>query len=240
MQGGDRGRAAVGDAKGCGEMMKDKRDKRTTIGVAAHGFACTQQSDHLRARAQSTVSKHFNLASLLLPLLLLFSPLLLNTLFCSPLPTHSNLLPMASIQSIPTKPFEGQRPGTSGLRKRVKVFQQAHYTQNFIQATLDAIPTGAKGATLVVGGDGRYFSQDAVQMIIRIAAGNEASFPSALRIMMMSMPCQTASSGGRIRRLVALLLSFSPLVAISRTSDRQRSTIPPIVRSDHTWSLFPL
>ncbi|KAG0364550.1 hypothetical protein BC939DRAFT_438375 [Gamsiella multidivaricata] len=82
---------------------------------------------------------------------------------------------MASIQSIPTKPFEGQRPGTSGLRKRVKIFQQEHYTQNFIQATLDAIPTGAKGATLVVGGDGRYFSQDAVQMIIRIAAGNEVS-----------------------------------------------------------------
>ncbi|KAG9069441.1 Phosphoglucomutase-2 [Linnemannia hyalina] len=78
---------------------------------------------------------------------------------------------MASIQSIPTKPFDGQRPGTSGLRKRVKVFQQEHYTQNFIQATLDAIPTGAKGATLVIGGDGRYFSPEAVQMIIRIAAG---------------------------------------------------------------------
>ncbi|KAG0030179.1 Phosphoglucomutase-2 [Podila clonocystis] len=82
---------------------------------------------------------------------------------------------MVSIQSIPTKPFDGQRPGTSGLRKRVKVFQQEHYTQNFIQATLDAIPTGAKGATLVVGGDGRYFSKDAVQMIIRISAGNQVS-----------------------------------------------------------------
>ncbi|GJJ72295.1 phosphoglucomutase [Entomortierella parvispora] len=82
---------------------------------------------------------------------------------------------MASVQSIPTKPFEGQRPGTSGLRKRVKVFQQEHYTQNFIQATLEAIPTGAKGATLVIGGDGRYFSPEAVQMIIRIAAGNEVS-----------------------------------------------------------------
>ncbi|KAG0073001.1 Phosphoglucomutase-2 [Linnemannia elongata] len=82
---------------------------------------------------------------------------------------------MASIQSIPTKPFDGQRPGTSGLRKRVKVFQQEHYTQNFIQATLDAIPTGSKGATLVIGGDGRYFSPEAVQMIIRIAAGNEVA-----------------------------------------------------------------
>ncbi|KAF9949982.1 Phosphoglucomutase-2 [Modicella reniformis] len=83
---------------------------------------------------------------------------------------------MASIQSIPTKVFEGQRPGTSGLRKRVKVFQQEHYTQNFIQATLEAIPTGAKGATLVVGGDGRYFSQEAVQMIIRVAAGPDNDF----------------------------------------------------------------
>ncbi|KAG0242006.1 Phosphoglucomutase-2 [Actinomortierella wolfii] len=82
---------------------------------------------------------------------------------------------MASIQSIPTKPFDGQRPGTSGLRKRVKIFQQQHYTENFIQAILEAIPTGAKGATLVVGGDGRYFSQEAVQMIIRIAAGNDVA-----------------------------------------------------------------
>ncbi|KAG0246304.1 Phosphoglucomutase-2 [Mortierella sp. GBA43] len=97
---------------------------------------------------------------------------------------------MASIQSIPTTPFDGQRPGTSGLRKRVKVFQQEHYTQNFIQATLEAIPTGAKGATLVVGGDGRYFSTDAVQMIIRIAAGNEASSTGS---WMMSIRCQLVS-----------------------------------------------
>ncbi|KAF9930105.1 Phosphoglucomutase-2 [Linnemannia zychae] len=82
---------------------------------------------------------------------------------------------MVSIQSVPTKSFEGQRPGTSGLRKRVKVFQQEHYTQNFIQATLEAIPTGAKGATLVIGGDGRYFSPEAVQIIIRLAAGNEVA-----------------------------------------------------------------
>ncbi|KAF9165140.1 Phosphoglucomutase-2 [Actinomortierella ambigua] len=82
---------------------------------------------------------------------------------------------MASIQSVTTKPFDGQRPGTSGLRKRVKIFQQEHYTENFVQAILEAIPTGAKGSTLVVGGDGRYFSQEAVQMIIRIAAGNNVA-----------------------------------------------------------------
>ncbi|ORZ16169.1 hypothetical protein BCR41DRAFT_353624 [Lobosporangium transversale] len=111
---------------------------------------------------------------------------------------------MASIQSIPTKPFEGQRPGTSGLRKRVKVFQQEHYTQNFIQATLEAIPTGAKGATLVVGGDGRYFSQDAVQMIIRIAAGNEVSKLIIGRNTILSTPA--ASNLIRLRKATGGIL----------------------------------
>ncbi|KAL7414482.1 hypothetical protein BDY24DRAFT_360931 [Mrakia frigida] len=78
----------------------------------------------------------------------------------------------ASIETISVKPFEGQRPGTSGLRKKVKVFQQEHYTENFIQATLSAIPGGPAGKTLVVGGDGRYFARETVQTIIRLAAGN--------------------------------------------------------------------
>jgi len=78
--------------------------------------------------------------------------------------------------TVPTTPFDGQKPGTSGLRKRVKVFQQDHYTANFVQCTLDAIPApGVKGATLVVGGDGRYFSHDALQIIVRISAGNGVS-----------------------------------------------------------------
>ncbi|KAF9430981.1 Phosphoglucomutase-2 [Podila epigama] len=111
---------------------------------------------------------------------------------------------MASILSIPTKPFEGQRPGTSGLRKRVKVFQQEHYTQNFIQATLEAIPTGAKGATLVVGGDGRYFSNDAVQMIIRIAAGNEVSKLIIGQNTILSTPA--ASNLIRIRKATGGIL----------------------------------
>ncbi|KAG0331154.1 Phosphoglucomutase-2 [Podila horticola] len=111
---------------------------------------------------------------------------------------------MASIQSVPTKPFDGQRPGTSGLRKRVKVFQQEHYTQNFIQATLDAIPTGAKGATLVVGGDGRYFSKDAVQMIIRIAAGNQVSKLIIGQNTIMSTPA--ASNLIRIRKATGGIL----------------------------------
>ncbi|KAI8804229.1 hypothetical protein BJ742DRAFT_825415 [Cladochytrium replicatum] len=76
------------------------------------------------------------------------------------------------ITAIPTNPFEGQKPGTSGLRKRVKVFQQPHYTENFVQCILSSIPGGSSGATLVVGGDGRYFSKDAIKIIIELAAGN--------------------------------------------------------------------
>ncbi|KAF9073247.1 phosphoglucomutase [Rhodocollybia butyracea] len=74
------------------------------------------------------------------------------------------------VKEISTKPFEGQKPGTSGLRKRVKVFQQEHYTENFVQAIFDSIEP--KGATLVIGGDGRYFSPETVQTILRIGSAN--------------------------------------------------------------------
>jgi len=74
------------------------------------------------------------------------------------------------VKEILTKPFDGQKPGTSGLRKRVKVFQQPHYTENFIQSILDSI--NAQGATLVIGGDGRYFSPETVQTILKIGSAN--------------------------------------------------------------------
>lgn len=77
-----------------------------------------------------------------------------------------------SFMSVATKPYTDQKPGTSGLRKRVLVFQQENYTENFIQAILDAIPEGAKDAVLVVGGDGRYYNDHVIQLILEIAAGN--------------------------------------------------------------------
>ncbi|ETD91929.1 alpha-D-glucose phosphate-specific phosphoglucomutase [Rhodobacter capsulatus] len=69
----------------------------------------------------------------------------------------------------PTRPFEGQKPGTSGLRKKTPVFMQPGYLENFVQSTFDAIG-GVAGKTLVLGGDGRYFGVEAAQVILKIAA----------------------------------------------------------------------
>jgi phosphoglucomutase len=77
------------------------------------------------------------------------------------------------IKSVPTKPIEGQKTGTSGLRKKVKVFMQENYLANWIQALFDSIPEkDVKGSTIVLGGDGRYFNKEAAQIIIKIAAAN--------------------------------------------------------------------
>ena len=72
------------------------------------------------------------------------------------------------IQTLPTTPFADQRPGTSGLRKKVTVFAQPHYLENFVQALFDELPDAA-GQTLVLGGDGRYYNRVAVQTILRMA-----------------------------------------------------------------------
>ncbi|HYD98787.1 MAG TPA: alpha-D-glucose phosphate-specific phosphoglucomutase [Alphaproteobacteria bacterium] len=77
------------------------------------------------------------------------------------------------IRTVPTTPFADQRPGTSGLRKKVVDYQRPHYLENFVQSTLDANP-GFEGKTLVVGGDGRYFNDRAIQTILRMAAANGA------------------------------------------------------------------
>lgn len=77
-----------------------------------------------------------------------------------------------TISKVSTVGFTDQKPGTSGLRKKVKVFQQPHYTENFIQAVLDSIPEGAKDATLVVGGDGRYYNDHVINVIGKLAYGN--------------------------------------------------------------------
>jgi phosphoglucomutase len=76
--------------------------------------------------------------------------------------------------TIPTRPIEGQKPGTSGLRKKTLVFMGPHYLENFVQAIWNGIG-GVEGKTLVVGGDGRYFNDRAAQVILRMAAAGGAA-----------------------------------------------------------------
>jgi len=75
------------------------------------------------------------------------------------------------ILTIDTQPYSDQKPGTSGLRKRVPAFQQAHYLENFVQSIFDSINV-PPNATLVLGGDGRYYNREAIQLILKMAAAN--------------------------------------------------------------------
>lgn len=78
---------------------------------------------------------------------------------------------MAEKLTVATTPFEGQKPGTSGLRKKVTQFQEEHYLENFVQSIFDCL-SGFIGKTLVVGGDGRFYNRVAVDVILRMAAAN--------------------------------------------------------------------
>ncbi|MFN6055757.1 MAG: alpha-D-glucose phosphate-specific phosphoglucomutase [Paracoccaceae bacterium] len=80
---------------------------------------------------------------------------------------------MTQITTVATQPIAGQKPGTSGLRKKTPVFMGRHYLENFVQAIFDVV--GAAGKTFVLGGDGRYFNDRAAQVILRMAAANGAA-----------------------------------------------------------------
>ena len=75
------------------------------------------------------------------------------------------------IETVATTPYTDQKPGTSGLRKKVPVFQQKYYVANFVQSIFDSLE-GYQGKALVIGGDGRFFNREAIQIAIKIAAGN--------------------------------------------------------------------
>eukprot|EP00208_Stichococcus_sp_RCC1054_P002668 CAMPEP_0206134820 /NCGR_PEP_ID=MMETSP1473-20131121/224_1 /ASSEMBLY_ACC=CAM_ASM_001109 /TAXON_ID=1461547 /ORGANISM="Stichococcus sp, Strain RCC1054" /LENGTH=557 /DNA_ID=CAMNT_0053526443 /DNA_START=244 /DNA_END=1917 /DNA_ORIENTATION=- len=77
-----------------------------------------------------------------------------------------------TVNSVPTKPFEGQKTGTSGLRKKTEVFTQENYLANWVQSLFSSLGDEVKGQTIALGGDGRYFNKDAAQIICKIAAGN--------------------------------------------------------------------
>ena len=81
---------------------------------------------------------------------------------------------MTNVKTVPTTPIEGQRPGTSGLRKKTSEFMRPDFLNNFTQATFNALG-GLAGKTLVLGGDGRYFNDQATQTILKMSAANGLS-----------------------------------------------------------------
>ncbi|UDL93482.1 alpha-D-glucose phosphate-specific phosphoglucomutase [Lichenihabitans sp. PAMC28606] len=107
------------------------------------------------------------------------------------------------IRTIPTTPFTDQKPGTSGLRKKVPVFQQPHYIENFVQSVFDSL-SGYTGKSLVVGGDGRYYNREAIQTVIKMAAANGFGQVIVGQGGILSTPAasnlirQTSSFGGLI------------------------------------------
>ncbi len=122
-----------------------------------------------------------------------------------------------TIQTIPTHAFEGQRPGTSGLRKKVAVFRQPHYLENFVQALLDVLGGvdaagqsghALQGQMLVLGGDGRFHNRAAVQIILKLAAANGVAQVLLGQGGLLSTPAASAVIRAR-RALGGIILSAS-------------------------------
>lgn len=116
------------------------------------------------------------------------------------------------IRTVRTTPFPDQRPGTSGLRKKTRVFMQPNYLENFVQAVFNTIREETEGTldkeTLVVGGDGRYYNREATQIILRMAAANRMGRVLVGRSGLMSTPAVSATIRRR-RALGGLVLSAS-------------------------------
>ncbi len=108
-----------------------------------------------------------------------------------------------TITTVSTSPIQGQKPGTSGLRKRVQQFQKPHYLENFVQALFEVLPP-AQGLTLVLGGDGRYYNRVALQTILKMAAARGYARVLVGRGGILSTPAASAvirhhqASGGII------------------------------------------
>ena len=94
------------------------------------------------------------------------------------------------VRTVKTSPFPDQKPGTSGLRKKVRIFQQPNYLENFVQSVLQQ--AGLDGQTLVVGGDGRFFNREAIQVILKMAAANGIARALVGRHGFLSTPAVSA------------------------------------------------
>merc|ERR1719199_587626 len=115
----------------------------------------------------------------------------------------------------PTAPIDGQKPGTSGLRKKTKEFMTENYLANFVQSvfsSLEDVKTPINGGTLVISGDGRYFNRDAVQIIAKIAVAHGVSRLWIGQGALLSTPAASAvvrTRDGGFKAFGAFILSAS-------------------------------
>jgi len=112
-----------------------------------------------------------------------------------------------AIRVVPTTPYQDQKPGTSGLRKKVPVFRQAGYVENFIQSILSTVE-GIEGATLVVGGDGRFLNREVIQTTLKIAAASGCGRILVGRGGLLSTPTASCLIG-KHRAIGGIVLSAS-------------------------------
>ncbi|CAG9464436.1 unnamed protein product [Pedinophyceae sp. YPF-701] len=96
------------------------------------------------------------------------------------------------VKAVPTKPYDGQKTGTSGLRKKTKVFMQENYLANWIQSLFNALGDEKVGQTLGLGGDGRFYNKEAAQIIIKLAAGNGMKKVVVGKGALMATPAMSA------------------------------------------------
>ncbi|RLN50581.1 hypothetical protein BBJ29_009307 [Phytophthora kernoviae] len=107
--------------------------------------------------------------------------------------TEQKGLGKLKVDTVKTAPFQDQKPGTSGLRKKTKTFMSDNYLQNFVQAVFDALPAkDLHGGTLVVSGDGRYFNKEAIQIIIKMAVASGVDRLWIGKDGLLSTPCVSA------------------------------------------------
>lgn len=99
--------------------------------------------------------------------------------------------PASAVRQVPTTPFADQRPGTSGLRKKVTTFKTENYVENFVQSIFDSVDD-FRGKTLIVGGDGRYHNRETIQTTLRIAAANGFGRAIVGRAGILSTPAVSA------------------------------------------------
>merc|ERR1712137_331133 len=145
---------------------------------------------------------------------------------------------LMKVDTVSTSPISGQKTGTSGLRKRVKAFQEENYLNNWLQSLFNALLPDLEGQTLVVGGDGRYWNDVAIQTIIKMAAANGVKKLLVGHNGVLSTPAVSAiiratkSFGGLILTVLAscsdcraLVLREPPSVCIWNNTKMMRASL---------------